>query len=65
MLSFCCYAGKICYTEHILRSLCGSIQHIFDKDAIAGCWIVNKDMGYSTYQFAVLDDGAAGHADVK
>jgi len=36
LLSFCCYAGKICYTEHILRSLCSSIQHVFNEDAVSG-----------------------------
>ena len=43
---------------------CG-IQHIFNEDAIAGGRIVNKDMGDGTHQFAVLDNGAAAHADVK
>ena len=56
LLSFCCYAGKISYTEHILRSLCSSIQHILNKNAIACRWVVNKNMGYCAYQLAILDD---------
>ena len=40
-------------------------QHIFDEDAISRCGIVDEDMGHGTHQLAVLDDGRAGHADVK
>ena len=43
---------------------CG-IEHIFDENAVAGGWVVDKDVGHRTHQFAVLDDGTAGHADVK
>jgi hypothetical protein len=42
-----------------------SIQHIFDEDAVAHGGVIDKDMGHCAHQFAVLDDGAAGHADVK
>ena len=23
----------------------GGVQHIFDEDAVAGCWVVDQDMG--------------------
>ena len=41
--------------------LCRGIQHIFNKDPVAGIRTVYKDMSNSAYQFAVLDDGTAGH----
>ena len=55
-------AATSLYTREALG--CG-VQHIFDEDAIPGGRIVNKDMGHGAHQFAVLDDRAAGHADVK
>ena len=54
------FVGAICD-----RPLCRCVQHIFDEDAIASGGIVDQDMGDGTYQFAVLDNGAAAHADVK
>ena len=45
--------------------LCCRIQHIFDEDAISGGRVVDKNVSNSADQFAVLDDGATGHADVK
>ena len=36
------------------------VQHIFDKNAIAGGRIVDKDMSNGARQFAVLNDGTAG-----
>ena len=47
------------------EALCGGIQHIFNENAISGGRIVNKDMSDGPHQFAVLDNGAAAHADVK
>ena len=41
------------------------VQHVFDEDAISGSGIVDEDVGDGADEFAVLDDGAAGHADVK
>ena len=54
-------ATSLCTSE----ALCCGIQHIFDEDAVAGCWIVDQDVGYGADETAVLDDGGAGHADVK
>ena len=48
-----------------LFPLCRGVEHIFDEDAIAGGRIVNKDMSNGAYQFSVLNDGTAAHADVK
>ena len=48
-----------------LFPLCRSIQHIFDKNAVAGGWVVYQNVGNRAYQPAVLNNGAAGHADVK
>ena len=50
-----------------LRSpvLCCCVQHVFDEDAIAGGGVVDQDMGHGADELAVLDDGTAGHADVK
>ena len=45
--------------------LCCRIEHIFNKDTVSRCGVVDQDMGHGTDQFAVLDDGATGHADVK
>ena len=42
-----------------------SVQHIFNEDAIAGGGVVDQHMGHRADEFAVLDDGATGHADVK
>ena len=40
--------------------LCRGIQHIFNKDPVAGIRTVYKDMGYGTDELAILDDGTAG-----
>ena len=40
-------------------------QHILYKYPIPSRRIVYKDMSHRTNQIAVLDDGTAGHADVK
>ena len=37
----------------------------FDENAVAGCWVVDQDLSDSAHQFSVLNDGTAGHADVK
>ena len=36
--------------------LCCRVQHILNKDAVAGCRVVDEDMGNSTHQLAVLND---------
>ena len=43
---------------------CG-IQHIFDKNAISAGGVIDQDMGHRADEFAILDDGAAGHECVK
>lgn len=40
-------------------------QHIFDEDSVAGGGVIDQHMGNSADKLAVLDDGAARHADVK
>ena len=45
--------------------LCRRIQHIFDKNAIAGGGVIDQDVGHGAHQFAVLNNRRAGHADVK
>ena len=47
------------------EALCRCIQHIFNKDAVAGGGVVNKDMGHGAHQLAVLYNRRGGHADVK
>ena len=41
------------------------VQHGFGEDAVATGGVVDQDMGDGAYQVVVLDDGRAGHADVK
>ena len=41
------------------------LQHILNKYSIPSRRVIYQDMGYRAYQLAVLDDRAAGHADVK
>lgn len=43
------------------RRLCRRLQHIFDENPVASCGIVHKDMGYRSYQLAVLYHRTAGH----
>ena len=45
--------------------LCSRVQHVFNKYAVAGCWVIYQDVGHRTYQFAILDNRTAAHADVK
>ena len=53
-------------TSLYTREAVGSgVQHIFNKNAIAGGRIVHKNMGNGADELAVLDDETAGHADVK
>ena len=54
-------ATSLCTREALGRG----VEHIFDEDAVARCGIVYKNMGDCADQFAVLNDGAAAHADVK
>ena len=53
------------HLPHQREALCRSIQHILDKDSVTTGGIIDKDMGHSAHQFAVLDDGTSAHADVK
>ena len=34
--------------------LCCRVQHVFDKDAVAGGGVVDEDMSNGAYQFSVL-----------
>ena len=45
--------------------LCCRIQHVFDEDAVAHGGVIYQNVGHCAHQSAVLDDGTAGHADVK
>ena len=47
------------------KSLACCGQHVFNEDAVAAGGVVYQHMGHRTYQFSVLDDWAAAHADVK
>ena len=49
----------------LLRDRLSGLQHILNKDTVAHCGVVHKDMGDCAHQLAVLDDGATAHADVK
>ena len=55
-----CYTSSVspssCYLSLKEKALCRSIQHVFDKNAVAGCGVVDKDMSNGTYQFSVLDN---------
>ena len=52
--------GAIC-----VRPLGRGVQHIRYKDSIPRGRVIDKHVGHSTDELAVLDDGAAAHADVK
>ena len=45
--------------------LCSSVQHVFDEDAVTHGGVVDENVGDGADEFAVLNDGATGHADVK
>ena len=45
--------------------LCCRVQHVFNKDAVAGGGIVDEDMGHGTDEFAVLNEWTAGHECVN
>ena len=36
----------------IIRPLCCCIQHVFNEDAVAGCWIVHQYMRHRADQFS-------------
>ena len=46
-------------------SLCCRVQHIFDEYTISGGGVVDQHVGHGADEFAILNDRAAGHADVK
>ena len=54
-------ATSLC-TRETLRS---GVQHIFNEDTVAPCRIIHKHMGHGTHQFAILNNRATAHADVK
>ena len=54
------FVGAICD-----RPLSRSVQHIFNKNAVTGCGVVDKNVCDNADQFAILDNRRAGHADVK
>ena len=60
-LHLCPVGNGLCAIPMLRRS----VKHVFDEDAIAGGGIVNQHMGNGANQFAVLDDGGAGHFCVK
>ena len=37
-----------------LFPLCSCVQHVFNEDAISGCWVVDEDMGDGDNQFSFL-----------
>ena len=45
--------------------LSSRVQHVFDEDAIPRCGVIDEDMGHGPYQFPILNNGTAAHADVK
>ena len=49
-----------CRRQFIASDL-ARIQHIFDEDAVAACGIIDQHVRDSTYELAVLDNGAAAH----
>ena len=51
--------------RHPLFYLCRGVQHILDKDAVAGSWIVDKDVGHRTNDAPVLQNRTAAHECVK
>ena len=54
-------ATSLC-TREALRCC---IEHIFNKDAVASGGVIDQHMSNGAYQFSVLDNRTAGHADVK
>ena len=58
----CCVGGDGLRTILFLRR---RIQHVFDKDAVAHCGIIDENVGRCADELAVLNDGTAAHADVK
>ena len=66
-LGLCCRAEEtlLCKSPHVeLGRFCwlrSCIKHIFNENAIPGIRAVDEHMGHRTYQFSVLDDGAAAH----
>ena len=43
------------------KSLACCGQHVFNEDAVAAGGVVYQHMGHRADEFAVLDDGRAGH----
>ena len=54
-----------CHLPHQREALGRRVQHIFNEDTVTHCGIVDQNVGHSADEFAVLDDGTAGHFCVK
>jgi len=70
-LGLCCRVEEtlFCQSPHSeLGRFCWlrcRFQHIFNENAIPGIRGIHQHVGNGADEFPVLDDGAAGHADVK
>ena len=60
-LHLCPVGNGLCAIPILRRS----VKHIFNKDSIPHCWIIDQNMGDGADELAVLDNGTAAHADVK
>ncbi len=69
VFGFCIYTSSVspsgCHLPLKGKALCCCVQHIFDKDTVAGCGIIHQHVGYRINQFSDLYSERAGHADVK
>ena len=54
-------ATSLC-TRETLRS---GVQHIFNENSVTGGGVIDEDMGHGANQFAILNNRATAHADVK
>ena len=58
----CCKCmDRLHLSMHLLFLSPSRFQHIFNKDAIARCRLVDQYMGHRTHKFAILQNGTAGH----
>lgn len=42
---------RICFCASFLRRI---IRHVFDKDSIAACGVIDRDVGDGAHEFAIL-----------
>ena len=54
-----------CHLPHQREALASCIQHILNKNTVAGSWVVHKNMSNGANQFAVLYNRTAAHICVK